>query len=167
MAVSANGMIADEHYGEDFLSHANWETFSGLVKKYKNFVVGRKTLEAVKNWGTDYGFDDFTEATKVILSRGLTYELPAGYISATSPQSALTVLENKGFTNVLVSGGASVNTAFAKAGLLDEIILNIEPVIVAGGLSIFDRGIFLLRLELLKTTKINDSIVQLYYRVIK
>ena len=51
MAMSLNGIIAKEDGNEDFLSHKNWETFSELVNTFGNFVVGRKTHEAVKKMG--------------------------------------------------------------------------------------------------------------------
>lgn len=48
MAMSLNGIIARKNGDEDFLSSNNWNSFSELVKTFKNFIIGRKTFEAVK-----------------------------------------------------------------------------------------------------------------------
>ena len=49
MAMSVNGMIADESCNEDFLSDVNWKTLIDLSEKYGGFIIGRKTYDAVKN----------------------------------------------------------------------------------------------------------------------
>lgn len=165
--MSANGMIVDETGNEDFLSHVNWETFSGFVKEYKNFIVGRKTYTSVKNWGESYGFDDFMYETKIVLSQNKKIDLPEGYTPADSPQKALEILKQKEFNKALVIGGASVNTAFAKAGLLDEVILNVEPVIVGKGVPLFASEDFMLQMKLAETKQITEEVIQLRYVVRK
>lgn len=165
MAITPNGIIARENGEEDFLSHKGWETFAELAKKYGNFIVGRKTYEAVKKWDEDYSFDDLTEIEKIIISQDSLYQLDEGYALAQSPQDAIEKLKEKGFENILVAGGSATNTAFMKEGLLDEILLNIEPAIVGEGISLFSSADFESRLKLLEMKKLDDDIVQLHYEV--
>ncbi len=128
MAISANSIIATESGGEDFLSHQNWEMFCELAKEYGNFIVGRKTYEAVKKWDDGYNFDDLVGIEKIIISQNKDLNLDEGYTLANSLQEALTKLSDKGFEKALVTGGAKINSEFAKANLLDEVMLNVEPV---------------------------------------
>lgn len=164
MAMSLNGYIARENGSEDFLSHENWESFSTQVHEWGNCIIGRKTYEAVKAWEEDYGFDDFTDATKVILSTR-AYTPPEGYHVARSPSQALDILRDKGFETALVTGGATVNTAFAQEQLLDEVIINIEPAIVGSGIPLFAESDVITKLNLTRKRELKDGIVQLSYDV--
>jgi len=167
MAMSANGIIARETGTEDFLSHTNWETFSDLVGEYGNFIVGQKTYEAVKNWDEEYGFDDFTQAVRIVVSDNPSFQVKEGYILATSPQDALEKLKEKGIDTALLTGGSTLNNSFANEELLDEIILNVEPVVIGEGIPLFKRGQLELQLKLIETKEISDGIIQLHYQVLK
>lgn len=166
MAISANGFIARKNGDEDFLSHENWNKFCDLANKYKSFIVGRKTYEAVKNWKDGYGFDDLN-VEKVVVSQDASYVLDAFYTLATSPQDALEKLIEKGFQETLLTGGSALNTAFAKAGLIDEIILNVEPVIIGKGIPLFSLDEFELPTELVDISRSQAGIVTLHYKVKK
>lgn len=164
MAISLNGYIARENGSEDFLSDAHWEKFCSFAKKHGNFIVGRKTYDAVKNWGEDFGFDDLKEITKVVISQNENTKLDEGYMRATSPQGALEQLQN--FESVLVIGGAAINTAFIQEDLLDEIILSIEPAVLGKGIPLFAQGDFVKKLTFVSSEE-SSSIVTLRYRVVK
>ena len=164
MAISADGFIARKNGDEDFLSHENWNKFCELANVYKNFIVGRKTYEAVKNWEDGYGFDDLN-VEKIIISQNTSYTLDSSYTLAVSPQDALAKLKEKGFNEVLLTGGSSLNTAFAKAGLINEIILNIEPVFIGNGIPLFSLDEFELPTELVTISRNNTGIVTLHYKV--
>ena len=167
MAISANGIIATETGDEEFLSHENWEKFCELAKEFGNFVVGRKTYEAVKKWDDGYNFDDLVGVEKVIISEDKNFKLDKGYTLANSPQDALAKLSEKGFEKVLITGGANVNSTFAKANLLDEIILNVEPVVVGKGIPVFASEDFELKLKLISSEKSASGILTLGYNVLK
>lgn len=166
MAISVNGMIARKNGDEDFLSHENWKKFVLLVKEYGNFIVGRKTYEAVKNWSEDYNFDSITGAEKIVISQDTFKALDKGYILAGSPHDAIEKLLQKGFEKVLVTGGATINSAFAKEKLIDEIILNVEPIFIGQGIPLFSEEDFDLKTELVSTEE-NNGLLALHYRVLK
>jgi dihydrofolate reductase len=162
MAMSLNGYIAEENGSEDFLSDANWKKFCDLAEKHGNFVVGRKTYEAVKNWNEGFGFDDLKGIKKVIISQDENYALDEGYVLAASPKDALEKL--RGFDSVLVTGGSTINTAFMKEGLLDEVMVNIEPALIGKGIPLFAKADFLKELEFVSSEE-SDGIVSLHYRI--
>ena len=164
MAQTVNGYIARENYDEDFLSHQNWKVFIKLAEDIGLFIVGRKTYEEVKKW-KEYNFDS-VKAKKIIVSRGKQSKLETGYVSANSPKDALDKASKLGFTKVLLTGGGTLNGAFIKAGLVDEIIINIEPFVLGRGIRIFSEETFENKLQLLKVKKLNE-IVQLHYKFVK
>ena len=167
MAMSVNGIVARESGEEDFLSDANWETFKKLVKKHRNFIIGRKTYEAVKTWAWDFGFDDFTDAEKVVISNDPSFSPDSGYTAVPSPQKAIEHLSKKGFKSCLVTGGPTINSLFAKEALLDEIFLNVEPALIGKGIPLFAKEDFELRAKLVSAKKGKDDLLTLHYQILK
>ncbi len=163
MAVSLNGIIATEDYNEDFLSDQNWEVFLSLAEEKGNIIVGRKTYESVKSWGPQYDLDNIEGITKVVLSHSDSQSNK--YMTAISPEQAVALLEQNKFSDVLVVGGATVNTAFIQANLIDEIILNIEPVVIGKGIPLFAASDFEKKLSLKEMKQLDNGIVQLRYIV--
>lgn len=165
MAVSLDGFIARKNGSEDFLSNQNWETFVALVNKTGNFIVGSKTYEAVMNWDEGFGFDDFDQRiTKIIISRQ-DLSLKAGYTLAHSPKEALEILTQKGHTQALVSGGSMINSAFIQQGLIDEVMLNINPVVIGSGIPLFSETEFPSQLSLIDNKQTSEGIIKMHYTV--
>ena len=165
MAISANGIIATKNGSEDFLSHANWVQFVKLAKRVGCFIWGRKTYEAVIKWEGDYLKD--LEGVKKIIISGSNIDLKAGFELAHSPEEALGVLENEGFKEAIITGGATINSEFAKRGLIDEVIFDVNPSILGNGIPVFQPEDFELKLEFIDAEKISDGIVELRYMVKK
>ena len=67
----------------------------------------------------------------------------------------------------MITGGANINSAFAKLNLLDEIIFNIEPVVVGKGIPVFAPEDFELKLKLISTEKLASGVSTLRYSVLK
>ena len=116
MAMSLNGLIAREDGKEDFLSDVHWQTFSGLVNKFGCFIVGTKTYQAVKAWPESFGFNDFTNAVRVIVSDDSDFVVDAGYKVAPSPRAALEALQAEGVERALLAGGSTLNSSFLMGG---------------------------------------------------
>lgn len=165
MAVSVNGIIAGEDNNEDFLSHQNWLTFVDLAQKAGCMIWGRKTQEVVFSWGEEYQ-QGIKDVVKIVVSSNPNLDLPAGYITASSPQDALSKLESEGFSEVILSGGAKLNSSFIKDGLVHEIILNLDPVLVGKGIPLFAPEEFEVKLHLLKSRELASGIIQLRYEII-
>lgn len=166
MAISLNGFVADESGSEEFISHANWDIFCGLAREKGSLIIGRKTFEAVKNWGADYSFDDLKDIPRVVLTTGSS-DVGPEYILASSPQEALEKLSGLGIRSTLIGGGPTVNSSFMKAGLVDEIIFNIEPVVVGKGKAVFAPDDFEAQLQFDSVKELSDGIVQVHYKVKK
>ena len=66
---------------------------------------------------------------------------------------------------VILAGGGEFNSAFIKKGLVDEIIINIEPFVLGNGVKIFSNENFESKLNLIEIKKLKFGIVQLHYNV--
>jgi dihydrofolate reductase len=129
MAMSLNGMTARDNQSEDFLSDTDWLLFLDLVRESDAVVWGRVTHEL---------FEEPLRAQVpdlpiVVVTQDDTYAVKPGSTSAPSPQAAVELLEQRGSKRALLAGGATLNAGFARAGLIDHVVLAIEPVIVAQG----------------------------------
>lgn len=105
--------------------------------------------------------------TKIILSNHPHTSVPddkCTYVS--SPQQALDYLIGKGYDKALVAGGSEINSAFMKAGLIDEVRISVEPYILGNGIPLFKQGDFEKKLQYIDQRKISNSILQLHYKVV-
>jgi|SRR3989344_421407 len=165
MAISANGIIATKEGSEDFLSHDNWIQFVNLANKIGCFIYGRKTYEAVIKWEGNY-LRELSKVRKVIISRS-PIKLQEGFTIANSPEEALKELEAEGFDEVIVAGGATINSEFAKRGLIDEVIFDVNPSILGEGIPVFAPENFEIKLELVDFERVGKDIIELRYKVKK
>lgn len=162
MVQSLNGIVATEKYSEDFLSEKNWGIFKKIVKQFGNVVIGAKTYDVVKQWGSKYDFDNFKEAV-VVISR--TREAGEKHSVASTPEEAVRGLQALGHKRVLVAGGSTVNSLFMESGLVGEIIFNIDPVVVGQGIPVFASSTFEKHLQLKAIKRLPGGIVQVWYQV--
>jgi len=164
MATAANGYIAKEN-DETPWSDAEFKSFHAFVKKRKNIIVGRRTYELMKS------ANDFKECGNpfvVVMAnhpRDLSKEMNVQY--SASPMDALEIMKAKGFKEVLLGGGSYTNATFLREGLIDEIIIDIEPFIFGKGIKLFAESQQELKLELIKTEKLSKDTIRLHYNVIK
>ena len=60
-----------------------------------------------------------------------------------------------------------LNSSFMKEKLIDEIHLDVEPLVFGRGIKLFADDDFESRLELVGTKKLSANTVQLHYRVLR
>jgi len=82
------------------------------------------------------------------------------------PADLLAELKTDGYTEVILTGGSTINTLFAKANLIDEIVVTISPKIFGTGISLFSDELDL-SLDLKSMGKVDDGLVVLKYQVAK
>lgn len=166
MGISLNGIIARENNEEDFLSHDCWLAWVEYIHKIGCLLWGRKTHQIVKTWDKQY-FNDLKGVKTVVVSGNYNYSVDERFELVSSPKEALEKLTKAGFQSVVLTGGSTLNSSFAKLNLIDEVVLNVEPVIVGKGIPIFNPDLFDLKLELIEMKKSKGQTIQLHYKVIK
>jgi dihydrofolate reductase len=82
------------------------------------------------------------------------------------PAAILSDLEAEGFTQVVLAGGSLINSLFAQAKLIDEVIITVSPFIFGYGLSLFSEEIAM-DLELREVERLGQNLVYLRYKVRK
>lgn len=164
--MSLNGFIARENNEEDFISHDCWLAWLEALRENGCMIFGRKTYQIVKGWDKQY-IEDLKGTKVIVVSANPDYIVGEGFDMAQSPQTALDKLEKSGFKSTVLTGGSTLNSSFAKLDLIDEVILNVEPVIIGRGIPVFNPDVFDLKLELVEMNQSKGKTIQLRYRVIK
>ena len=161
MAMTVDGKIAkDENHFADWTSKADKKSFVAETKTAGLILMGRKTYDTIGR--------PLPGRLNLIISRNPEeYENIPGELEYTnqSPKDILLDLEKRGFESVVLGGGASINSLFLKEGLIDELLLTIEPKLFASGLSLFKDISVDLDLELLEINKLSDNVLQLRYKL--
>ena len=165
MGISVNGYIAREDGDSEWTSEEDLNGFYVHSKKAGNIIMGRNTyLAALKS-----GYFPFPDALNIVLSNQ-KIENKWGdnvFITNKSPKEVIEILEQKKFITAFLAGGGKLNSSFVKENLIDEIYIDVEPLIIGRGIKIFADADFELELKLLEVKKLNPNTVQLHYKVIK
>lgn len=165
--VSVNGKITkgQDSNAHDWSSDEDWQHFLNLVSKHDLLVMGSRTYEMVKP-------EPQPERLRVVLtSRPNDYkkfEIPGQleFISA-SPGELVSILEDRGYTRMLLVGG-QINTRFFAESLVDEMYITIEPHVFGSGRNLLDGANFSFALKLQSVKQINErGTLVLHYLVDK
>ncbi len=166
MAMTVNGKIAGIDHDTSWTSKDDWAGFLGMCKHIGNAIIGRKTYEMVKKEGTQ-----LSDLLTVVLTHDpafLSQQSPHTIFTDKHPRDVIAMLKEKGFKEALVAGGGMLNSAFLEEGLIDELFIDIEPLILGRGIPLFADDDFTPRLKLLEVKKLNNhQTIQLHYKVIK
>jgi len=165
MAMSANGCIATQD-NETPWSKAEWGSFSGVVKQTGNMVIGRKTYEIMER---KKEFSNLGNPLVIVLSKTKSKHKLGNeennVVFVRSPQEALNVLQEKEYTTAMVAGGSEINTSFMRENVVDELFLDIEPLIFGKGIPLFATDHFEKKLDLVNVTNLSENTIQLHYKV--
>lgn len=161
MVTTLNGKITKGNDPDIYTwtSREDQKYFSSLLKRNNLMVMGSETYEAArKNIKLD------SNQLRIILTRN-----PARYranavavpgkleFSNESPRQLVKRLENKGFKQMLLLGGGTINTLFLKESLVDELYLTLEPKIFGKGKTLVREGEFGILLGLINIKRLNQS----------
>ncbi len=162
MAISINGMIAKSDDDTSWISKEEWDSYSLAVRTAGNLIIGHRTYGILTKQPE---FSEFKDVKLVVVTQGDFQTLAKNHLIAHSPKEALDLL--KDFKEVIVAGGGILNASFLAENLVDEIYLDIEPIILGQGIPLFKDKNFERNLKLVGQKKISDNEIQLHYEVLK
>lgn len=164
MTQTLDGKIGkDRDHIADWSSKADKKAFAAESKKLGVIIMGSSTFDTIKR--------PLPERLNIILTsqpeKYKEYEQPdvLEFFNG-SPAEVVKMLESRGHQTAALGGGAKTNAAFLKAGLVDEILLSITPLIFGRGISLAEGEDLDLKLELLETNMLDEATLQLRYKVL-
>ena len=156
-------LTADGYIGKSSSHLANWtskedkEFFSEKSKKAGVIIMGYNTYKTIGKPLS--GRVNIVYAPKGTMIEGVE-------VTQKKPKELLEDLEGRGFTEVVIAGGAQIYTMFMQSGLVDTLYLTVEPIIFGSGINLFNADIES-HLKLESEKKLNDNTILLEYSVIK
>jgi dihydrofolate reductase len=123
------------------LSKKSAKIFDGFIKKTGAIVVGRRTYDITGGWG---GNHPFPGVPVFVLSSSVPKKIPKGSTSFTFVSDGIKSVVKQasvaaGTKNVYILGGASIAQQCLSAGLLDKMTIHLVPVLLGGGVRLFDH----------------------------
>lgn len=179
IATTTDGFIATPDGCVDFLDEFQQNAapedgdmgFSSFLSTVDLIIMGRKTWDQVVSFGEEMW--PYGDRAVWIWSRSpQLVKIPdcrkkQAFVHCFPPMNMLQFAEEKGYKHAYVDGGTTIQE-FQKAGCIDEYILSRIPVLLGGGISLFDKDgdVLIQKLDHVETKSFSNGIVQSHYRVI-
>lgn len=174
MLMSLDGYIArsDGEIGLPVPEGALHQHFNDAMRRTSVSLMGRRMYEMMRYWdGADADFDgdpvalDFAHAwqasPKIVFSRTLKDVGPNAKLADQDLETVARALKTEVEGEIAVSG-ADLAGQLARAGLIDEYQLYLQPVVLGGGTPYFAAGLTL-DLELKGTENLPQGTTLLRY----
>ncbi len=161
MAVTADGKIArDAAHFPDWTGRADKKLFVEVTRKSGVLIMGSKTFDTIGK--------PLPGRKNIVMTRNTARRSQWENLVFTNqaPRNLLADLEKQGYHQAVLAGGATINTLFARAHLIDEIRLTIAPLVFGRGLSLFSAELEM-PLRLAHVKQLDDGLIHAVYRVRK
>lgn len=133
-----------------------------LWKTIDTVVMGRKTYEAALRHGTT----SYPGMRNLVFSRTMKESPdPSVEIIAEDAVSYIRALKRQEGRGICVMGGGELARALFEAGLIDEVGVNIHPVLLGSGIPLFHEMSHEVKLELSECRTLKGGCVYVLYRV--
>lgn len=132
-------------------------------KRFDVVLMGRKTYEVGLKAGVT---NPYPTMTSYVFSRTLK-ESPDKRVTLIRENAVEVVreLKNKPGKDIYLCGGGDLAATLLAEGLIDEIILKLNPLLLGSGIPLFSRNIHLTELELTRSKVYGNGVVLLHYLV--
>lgn len=166
MAISIDGFIATHSDDSSWVSEIDWPNFQIFIKNNDAILMGRKTYEK----GIEENVFPYKGALNVVVTsdKELLCRKANGKVLFInkSPKELIAYLKGKAYKKVGIIGGGRFNGSMLKEKLIDEIYVDVHPLILGSGIKLFENFEGMVKLKLLETKKLKNTLVLLHYQVI-
>jgi len=168
VATTLDGFIAhQDHTVGGFVDEGEHVTdyLNSLKNDYDVVLMGRRTYE----FGFQFGVTDpYPWMNQYVLSRTME-KSPDPNVELISDNviDLVTNLKKEDGKDIYLCGGGELATALVTQGLIDEVVLKVNPVLFGTGVPLFSPTIEHIILELISSKIYNNGVLLLQYRVKK
>lgn len=171
IASSLDGFIARKDGAIDWLPGSGVEGseevddveehgYDELMERTDSLIMGRKTYEPVLTFG-DWPYDG--RECYVATSKKLKEDKNVQFVE--DAVEVLTRLRKEKGKDIWLVGGGGLNGSLLNAGLVDEIIVTVIPVVIGEGIKLFENVDKDAKLKLVDSKSFKSGMVQLRYQV--
>jgi len=168
IAISLNGKIASTDGSVDWLeSIPNPEKldygYEAFYSSIEITIQGYTTYNQILRWGIDFPYKG---KKNYVLTKKQHIE-NTEYVEFITENHIdfISELKKEDGGDIWLIGGGQANTMILNAGLLDEIQVFVMPIIISGGIDLFDAFPNEAHLNLIETLSYSTGVVGLKYSV--
>ena len=152
---SANGVVESPNLWQfDAFGPEEGQLMGEVIGPVTDVVIGRKLWQEWSGFwpGADDPFAQFINPVrKHVVSATLSGDLPwNSTLAAADPVSYVNALSEQGNGDISVTGGIDTVRSLFLAGVVDELILTVHPVVTNAGRRLFDESVPTTRLSLVQ-----------------
>lgn len=166
VAISTDGFIADPQGGFDAFTHDTEvvDDFLSSIREYDAVVMGRKTYDVGLSQGVT---NPYPWLSTYVFSRSLERSPdPAVTLVSTAASAASVVSELKQkHERLWLCGGADLAGQLLGAGLIDRLLLKVNPFLLGQGIPLFQSPTEPRQLELQSRHEYGCGVSLVEYRV--
>ena len=167
-ACSLDGFIAGPNHEVDWL-HMSKDVHAIMADywtRIDTLLMGRKTWEVAQRMGSGADSSMMSGIESYVFSRTLQ-QLPSGQGHLVSGDAGDFVrhLKRRRGKEICVFGGGELAQSLFEAGVIDEVGVNVHPVLLGAGVPLF-RNAGRIRLALTECRRIGGGCAYLTYRVL-
>lgn len=160
-AISIDGFIAKPNGDSDWVSEVDTEYFQKAIEGSDCVIVGKRTFDQYK---------DELYPVPIKLNIVMTSQPPNSKsyenveFMSHEPIKVIEHLKSKGCQHVLIIGGGKTNYSFMNAGVVDNLIVDIHPIVLGDGIKLFSGAEMFREFERLSTLELPEGLVQITLR---
>lgn len=165
-AVTADGFIGQTKTSSsfDWTSAADKQFYVAQLKAADAIVMGRTTFNTFSRHPKNSSWYIYTSKPAEFVN--VKPEVMHAEGTNESPAELIARLRALGKQNILIAGGSSIYQQFMAAGVVDRVLLTVEPVLFGSGVRLFDQAFEPMKqLQLTKVQQLSSETVVLEYLV--
>ncbi|MDH5637745.1 MAG: dihydrofolate reductase family protein [Nitrospinota bacterium] len=161
IATSLDGFIASQNGGIDWLFHDQDYGYTAFYASVDTVLTGRKTFDV----SLSFSKDPFKGKQTFVFTRSEKKSpLPGSEFIYSDPVEFTRKLKAEPGGKIWLLGGGQINGLLMKAGLIDEIVMSIHPVVIGRGIPLFDRETGVCGYTLAGSNVFDTGLAQFIYR---
>ena len=156
---SIDGFLMEGPHGDEYLEQ---------LKSYDTVIMGRKTYEFGYAYGLKPGLAPYPHMRNFVVSSSLEFEgdfdqrLTIVYEDASG---LVAELKEEGGSDIYLCGGGVLAGDLLKAGLIDKLVLKVNPVVFGSGIPLFQDVAEPVALELEASKTYDNGVFLNTYRL--
>ena len=159
-AMSLDGFIATKDGGIEWLFHDQDYGYTTFFQSVDTVLAGRLTFEQSLSLSDD-PFEG--KRTYVFTRSGRGGALGAVEFIRDDPAKFTQALKTTEGGKIWLVGGGQINTLLMSAGLIDEMVISVHPVVLGQGIPLFNRETGQVSYTLVEQKAFPSGLVQLKY----
>lgn len=163
--LSADGLIATTNRlpgAEWEWEGVPWERWCHYCNDANNLIVGRNTYTEL----TEFDTSDVLHPDHKIVISSHELDLAESWLQFSTPKEAVDYLNSREIENIIVGGGRQLGLTFVEDGLIDEIVLDVYPILFGNGTALLGGLDSCIQLELVSSENFGDGAIRNHYKML-